>query len=114
MNARRFFLLFAAILGGSDASAQAAAASAATWTVTPAVVSQYMFRGVRIGGPSLQPAIEFDQGDWALGIWANFPLRDKVPGQSDPELDPYGSYKIGLNDAGQGALRPKTKNQIIA
>lgn len=70
-----------------------------SWVLTPSVVSQYMFRGVRLGGPSFQPAIEFDSGSLALGVWSNFPISDKVPGVSDPEIDPYGSYTITVNDA---------------
>jgi uncharacterized protein (TIGR02001 family) len=58
-----------------------------------------MFRGVRLGGPAFQPSLEYDNGNLALGIWASTPISDKVPGQSDPELDPYGSYKIVVNDS---------------
>lgn len=65
-------------------------------SITPAVVSQYMFRGVRLGGPSFEPTVEVDSGNLALGVWANFPIADKVPGQSDPEIDPYGSYTLAL------------------
>ncbi|MFA5265557.1 MAG: hypothetical protein WC378_17190 [Opitutaceae bacterium] len=66
--------------------------------VTPSVVSQYMFRGVRLGGPSFQPSVEVDSGNLAIGVWANKPITDKVPGQSDPEIDPYGSYTFAIND----------------
>jgi hypothetical protein len=58
-----------------------------------------MFRGARLGGPSFQPTIEFDKGNGALGVWANYPMADKVPGQSDPEYDIYGSYTVTLNDS---------------
>jgi uncharacterized protein (TIGR02001 family) len=68
-------------------------------TATPSVVSQYMFRGVRLGGPSLQPSVEMGSGNLALGIWASTPLKDKVVGQSDPEIDPYGSYTFAVNDS---------------
>lgn len=77
----------------------AVAAPTSSFVVTPAVVSQYMFRGVRLGGPSFEPTVEFDSGALALGVWANFPLRDKVAGVSDPEVDPYGSYTFTINDA---------------
>ena len=77
----------------------AAPASAVSVVVTPAFVSQYMFRGVRLGGPSFEPAVEVDSGNLALGVWSNFPIKDKVPGQSDPEIDPYGSYKVTINDS---------------
>lgn len=70
-----------------------------SWVVTPAVVSQYMFRGVRLGGASFQPAVECDSGSLALGVWTNFPMSAKVPGVSDPEIDPYGSYTIAVNDS---------------
>ena len=80
----------------TPASAPAPAAPNASWTFTPTFVSQYMFRGARLGGPSFEPALEYDYGSLALGLWTNFPLKDKVPGQSDPELDPYGSYTYEL------------------
>ncbi len=65
----------------------------------PAIASQYLFRGVRLGGPSLQPTLEVDAGSLTAGLWANLPLKDKVPGQSDPELDPFASYNLTLTDA---------------
>jgi uncharacterized protein (TIGR02001 family) len=77
---------------------QSVAPVAASWTVTPAVASQYMFRGVRLAGPSFQPTIQYDRGNGELGAWASFPLQDKVAGQSDPEIDAYGWYKITVSD----------------
>ena len=67
--------------------------------LAPLIASQYMFRGVRLGGPSFEPTIEVASGNFAAGVWGNFPIKDKVPGQSDPELDPYGSYTFTVNDA---------------
>ena len=32
-------------------------------------------------------------------MWSNLPIADKVPGQSDPEIDPYGSYTFTLSDS---------------
>jgi uncharacterized protein (TIGR02001 family) len=65
---------------------------------TPSFASSYMFRGQRLGGFSFQPAIEADYGSWAVGVWNNDPLADKVEGQSDPEFDFYGSYSYKVND----------------
>jgi uncharacterized protein (TIGR02001 family) len=78
-----------------------AAAPAAVWSqsFTPTYVSQYMFRGVRLGGPSLQGDYDASLGPWDLGLWANVPLADRVPGQSNPEIDPYGSYTWTVNDS---------------
>lgn len=75
-----------------------ATSPAYTITATASAVSQYMFRGTRLGGAAFQPAVEYGAGDLALGVWASFPMKDKVVGQSDPEIDLYGSYKIALND----------------
>jgi len=72
------------------------AAPAWAFVLTPSVATQYMFRGVRLGGLSLQPSLEADYGNFAVGIWASTPLSHKVPGQSDPEIDPYGSYTFTL------------------
>src|SRR3954468_6212334 len=56
--------------------------AAPSWSVTatPSVVSQYMFRGVRLGGASFEPTVEADYGNLALLVWANFPIKNKVPG----------------------------------
>lgn len=97
-------LLCALVPGASIVRAQAPAASApvpapaapsASWTLTPAVASQYMFRGTRLGGPSFEPTLEYSDGAaFTAGVWGNIPISDKVVGQSDPEFDFYASYKI--------------------
>jgi len=95
----RVILAGASLAGAIATLAQTAAppeTPAPSWTITPAFASQYMFRGVRLGGPSFQPAIEFDHGSLALGGWCNVPISDKVDGQSDPEVDFYGSYSIDV------------------
>ena len=83
------------------AAPAAPAAPSLSFTLTPAYVSTYMFRGQRLGGQSFEPSIEADYGNLAIGVWANDPIsnKDKVPGQSDPEIDPYGSYTFNVTDA---------------
>ncbi|QYM79330.1 transporter [Horticoccus luteus] len=83
-------------LPGQTVSAVAAPSISAT--LTPAFVSQYMFRGQRLGGFSFEPNIEVDYGHLGVGIWSNFPLNAKVHGVSDPEVDPYVYYTIKAND----------------
>jgi uncharacterized protein (TIGR02001 family) len=89
----------AVLLASAAFAAPAAAAGDGSVSGSPVFVSQYMFRGERLGGPSFQPALEFNAGDLALGLWSNFPLADRVPGQSDPEIDPYAAYTLTVNDA---------------
>jgi hypothetical protein len=83
----------------APAAVAAPAAPALSVILTPSYVSQYMFRGQRLGGQSFEPSVEADYGNWALGVWSNIPLSDKVPGQSDPEIDPYGSYTYSVTDS---------------
>jgi len=92
---------FAAIVSSLPAQESSASSSnlASAWTLTAATLSQYAFRGVRRGGLSLQPSLEYDAGRLGLGIWANAPLKHKVVGQSDPELDFYGFYAMDPTDA---------------
>lgn len=74
------------------------APSSVSVTVTPAFVSQYMFRGMKLGGTCFQPTVEFGAGSLAFGIWSSFPVGDRIAGVSDPEIDPYASYTIAVSD----------------
>ncbi|WP_414661245.1 TorF family putative porin [Horticoccus sp. 23ND18S-11] len=66
-------------------------------SATASVVSQYMFRGLRIGDGGFQPAVELSAGDGLLGVWAHVPFNgDKVPDSSDPEIDLYGAYTFAV------------------
>jgi uncharacterized protein (TIGR02001 family) len=69
-----------------------------TWsfTASPTLVSQYMFRGLRYGGASMQPWLGANAGGFSGGIWTSVPLSARVSGQSDPEIDPYVSYNQTL------------------
>src|SRR4051812_478676 len=78
-------------------AAKPAAAPAYSVTATASAVSQYMFRGQRLGGPSWQPSVEVAAGDVTVGLWSNLPFKDKVADVSDPEFDLYGSYTIALS-----------------
>ncbi|MCX6955787.1 MAG: TorF family putative porin [Verrucomicrobia bacterium] len=95
-------LLSIAAVGTVTTRAQAQAAPAApapayTLTATATAVSQYMFRGQRLGGPSWQPSVEFAAGDFTAGLWSNLPFKDKVKDSSDPEFDLYASYAFNVN-----------------
>jgi uncharacterized protein (TIGR02001 family) len=92
-------------VGASGLFAQAAApapaaAPSVSVTATASVVSQYMFRGMRLGSAAFQPAVEVAAGDLTAGAWLSTPFDgDKVPDSSDPEIDLYGSYTFKLSDA---------------
>jgi uncharacterized protein (TIGR02001 family) len=87
-------------VGLLDARAQSGAnVNAPTVTANVTTVSQYMFRGKRLGGVSLQPSLELGGmvgGAMTLGIWANKPIANRVVDVSDPEIDFYGSYSVTM------------------
>ena len=95
-------LLSVAAVGTVSTRAQApvakpAAAPAYTVTSSFTAVSQYMFRGQRLGGASWQPSVEVGAGDFTAGLWSNLPFKDKVANSSDPEIDLYGSYTVNVD-----------------
>jgi uncharacterized protein (TIGR02001 family) len=77
--------------------------AAPSWSesFSPTYVSQYMFRGSRFAQDSIQGAYDATYGNWDFGVWASNPIgHNKVaPGQSQPEIDPYGSYTWALTDS---------------
>jgi uncharacterized protein (TIGR02001 family) len=92
-------LVTSAAISFGQATAAVPAAPAVTVTATATVVSQYMFRGLRLSDGGLQPSVEVASGSLTLGAWGNFPFDgDKVPDSSNPEIDLYGSYTFALED----------------
>ncbi len=85
------FVIILAALGLAAPSAHGSTAEppAGSWTITPAFVSQYMFRGTRLSGPALQPTLEYARGDWAAGVWGSLPFKAQGSGQPDMEVDLY-------------------------
>lgn len=56
------------------------------------VVSNYIWRGTKFAGPSVQPYIELGSGDFTIGSWGSFALSEvDVP----MENDFYASYAFG-------------------
>ncbi|MEO5960611.1 MAG: TorF family putative porin [Opitutaceae bacterium] len=97
------FLIFtirvAGASGSTTGSLPPAPAPAGTWNTTFAVVSQYMSRGVRLGGAAAQPNLEFAAGNLSLGLWSSFPLEKMTPRGYDPEVDLYASYTKPISAA---------------
>ncbi len=104
-----FLSIFAAICfdgraGTNKLPASVSATRVITVTASASAVSQYVYRGQRRGGPSFQPSIELGAGDLVLGVWTNFPIKNKVSFISDPEVDFYGSYNFAID--GRLSLTP--------
>lgn len=85
-------------LGGAESTPAPESAADAAWTLTPAYVSQYFFRGARLAGDCLQPAVDYTTGPLSVGVWSSFALADHVGGDADPEVDFYGAYTYSFRD----------------
>lgn len=66
-------------------------------SVTGTVVSQYVFRGVRLAGPSVQPAIEFGDANTSFGLSASTPLEREARDLFDVEADIFASRRFAVN-----------------
>jgi Bacterial protein of unknown function (Gcw_chp) len=64
--------------------------------LTTTFVSQDLFRGTFLGGPSVEPSLDLSKGALDLGYWSNSTVSNRVEGPSSTELEIYGSYLIAL------------------
>src|SRR5262245_40779756 len=72
MNNKLLVAFAGALVAGAAISfAGAAPAPSFTVTATGSVVSQYMFRGLRLSDGGFQPAVEAARGDLVFGAWSN-------------------------------------------
>lgn len=107
MNVFRLAPWFASLAAAPFVLAEdiVAAEPESAWSITPAFASQYLFRGTKIAGPSFQPSLDYSAGPLGFGVWGSAALSDREPGDSDPEIDFYGSYEFS-NDAGTFSVVP--------
>ena len=66
-------------------------------SLTTKLVSDHVFRGQRLSGASLQPAIDLSAGDLFAGIGASMPIENRAANQPGAELDVYASFRCLLN-----------------
>jgi len=85
---RKFLLplLLTALAPGAPAAAQAAEWSG---SVSPTVVSRYIFRGQDRGAAALQTAMDAAYGDFGAGLWTSFPLECSGTASPGTEADLY-------------------------
>jgi hypothetical protein len=89
---------------GAQAVSSAAPASNVTSLFTTDVVSQDVFRGTFLGGPSIEPSLDFSNGTFDLGEWSNSTVSNRVQGPSSTEIELYGSYTFPVR--GSVSLEP--------
>jgi hypothetical protein len=81
-----------AAIGAVSAAAQTPPTPSAVCTVTATFVSQDLFRGYYLGGPSIEPTIDFSNGAYDFGYWSNSTVSNRVEGPMSTEVEVYGSY----------------------
>jgi len=82
----------------------AGAGSNVTGLFTTDFVSQDMFRGTFLGGPSIEPSLDFSNDRFDLGEWSNSTVSNRAQGPSSTEIEIYGSYTLPVK--GSVSLQP--------
>lgn len=59
-----------------------------SFSVGTDIVSNYIWRGTKFSGPSMQPTVKFATGGLTLGVWGSFDVTGYA------EADPYISYSF--------------------
>jgi len=89
----------AALVAAPSYSQSAGNSEKGKFTFTPAIVSDYIWRGQSQGGMSFQPAITYDKGSWSFGLSLAYPLDDNFNCYNPyPEFDLSASYELSFAD----------------
>ena len=88
-------LALAAISAGVSAQAAEAAKSDLSVTVDVTYVSDYVFRGAKLGDASIQPSVEAAYADFYAGAWHTSEISHN---DGATETDFYAGYGYKLND----------------
>ena len=93
MKKNNVLAIACALLLGVSSVAPLCAQERGDWSMTVGAdaVSSYLWRGMELGGPSIQPSAYFDyeKGDWAvsLGLWGTKSLFKNRNGEHYNEMD---------------------------
>jgi len=89
-------LMLAALFSAPSHSQSTGEGEKGKFTITPAVVSDYIWRGQSQGGMSFQPAITYEKGPWSYSISLAYPLDEKLTDTVYPEFDLSAAYEFSL------------------
>lgn len=106
-------MIACALLLGMSSMTPLCAQERGNWSMTVGAdaVSHYLWRGMELGGPSIQPSAYFDyeKGDWAvsLGLWGTKSVFKNRYGEHYNELDlsveaSWRTLTLSLSDYGEG------------
>ena len=91
-------LAFAVVFASSFTSinAQEEESSESPFSVGADLVSSYVWRGVKYGGPSLQPYVEYGVGGFAIGAWGSFGIGPVAEAVNEADLYLGYGFDFGL------------------
>lgn len=89
---KAILLLTAFAAAGTAVKAQ----DALSVTLDSSYYSEYIFRGIKFGGKSLQTSVEASYGDAYAGIWTSLPIENRRADAS--EINFYAGYGFALSD----------------
>lgn len=113
MKKNNVLVIACALLLGMSSMTPLCAQERGNWSMTVGAdaVSHYLWRGMELGGPSIQPSAYFDyeEGDWAvsLGLWGTKSVFKNRYGEHYNELDlsveaSWRTLTLSLSDYGEG------------
>lgn len=112
MKKNNLLAVACALLLGTSSVAPLCAQESGNWSMTVGAdaVSHYLWRGMELAGPSLQPSAYFDyeKGDWAvsIGAWGTKSFYENRYGEHYSELDfsveaSWRNLTLSLTDYGE-------------
>lgn len=113
MKKNNVLVIACVLLLGMSSMTPLCAQERGNWSMTVGAdaVSHYLWRGMELGGPSIQPSAYFDyeEGDWAvsLGLWGTKSVFKNRYGEHYNELDlsveaSWRTLTLSLSDYGEG------------
>lgn len=113
MKKNNVLMIACALLLGMSSMTPLCAQERGNWSMTVGAdaVSHYLWRGMELGGPSIQPSAYFDyeKGDWAVsfGLWGTKSVFKNRYGEHYNELDlsveaSWRTLTLSLSDYGEG------------
>jgi hypothetical protein len=96
-------LMLAALVSAPAQSQSTGESEKGKFTVTPALVSDYYWRGqnqhLKQGSTAFQPTIGYEKGPWSFDLGVSVPLNEKMGDTIYPEIDLSASYEFSfVND----------------
>lgn len=109
MKKNNVLMIACALLLGSVGATPLRAQESGDWSMTVGAdaVSHYLWRGMNLAGPSIQPSAYFDyeKGDWAvsLGVWGTKSFLKNDYNELDLSVEAsWRNLTVSLTDYGEG------------